>query len=116
MNKVETIALMKIIKGYYPAYYQRGEAEEAVILWAKVLENEDFLWIQKGLERFVSTDRKGFPPVPGQIITIAEDMRQEESDRRKRERDLLPEPGLKGIPMPDELREKFNAMLDRMKV
>lgn len=102
---------MKIIKGYYPAYYQKNDLQEAVILWAKVLENQDFNWIQKGLERFVSTDRKGFPPVPGQIIMLAADIKQEEWNRKKREQDLLPEPEINAVVMPEELRQKLNTWL-----
>ena len=102
---------MKIVKGYYPMYYRGSELEEAVTLWAKVMQDQDFLQIQKGLERYVQTDTKGFPPVPGQIITLAKEVRLEEIERAKKERDLLPEPETKGIPMPPELREKLEKWL-----
>ncbi len=92
-------------------YYKGSELEEAVTLWAKVMQDQDFLQIQKGLERYVQTDTKGFPPVPGQIITLAKEVRLEEIEKAKRERDLLPEPETKGIPMPPELREKLEKWL-----
>ena len=102
---------MKIIKGYYPMYYKGSELEEAVTLWAKVMQDQDFLQIQKGLERYVQTDTKGFPPVPGQIITLSREVRIEEIEKAKKERDLLPEPETKAIPMPEELREKLEKWL-----
>lgn len=112
MNKAETIALMKIIKGYYPMYYRNNESiQEVVTLWHKILQDDDFLHIQKGLERFVKTDSKGFPPVPGQIITLAKDVRIEELNARQRAEDLLPEPETKVAPMPDKVREFYKRLM-----
>lgn len=103
---------MKIIKGYYPAYYRDREAiNDAVILWAKVMEDEEFLLIQKGLERFIKSDTKGFPPVPGQIITLAAEIRRAEWEEKQREISQLPEPEVNAVPMPEELREKLQAWL-----
>lgn len=112
MNKAETIALMKIIKGYYPAYYRDREAiNDAVTLWSKVMEDEDFLLIQKGLERFIKNDTKGFPPVPGQIITLAAEIRRMEWEEKQREISKLPEPPVNAVPMPDDLRAKLQEWL-----
>ncbi len=107
---------MKIVKGYYPMYYRGSELEEAVTLWAKVMQDQDFLQIQKGLERYVQTDTKGFPPVPGQIITLAREVRLEEIEKAKRERDLLPEPETEAIPMPDYVREAMEKWRKNMEV
>lgn len=92
-------------------YYRGSELEEAVTLWAKVMQDQDFLQIQKGLERYVQTDTKGFPPVPGQIITLAKEVREEELRRLQREKDLLPEPETQGILMPDYVREAMKKWL-----
>lgn len=103
---------MKIIRGYYPAYYRDKEAiNEAVTLWSKVMEDEDFTLIQKGLEQFIKNDTKGFPPVPGQIITLAHEIRRAEWEAKQRELDQLPEPPVNSVPMPDELRAKLQAWL-----
>lgn len=102
---------MKIIRGYYPAYYRDKETiSDAVTLWSKVMEDEDFALIQKGLERFIKNDTKGFPPVPGQIITLAKEIRKEEFEKRRREQDQLPEPGIERIEMPEELRRKLQEI------
>lgn len=103
---------MKIIRGYYPAYYRDKETiSDAVTLWSKVMEDEDFVLIQKGLERFIKNDTKGFPPVPGQIITLAAEIRRAEWEEKQREISQLPEPEVNAVPMPEELREKLQAWL-----
>lgn len=103
---------MKIIKGYYPTYYRDAEMiNDAVILWTKILENEEFNFIQKGLEQFVKSDNKGFPPVPGQLITLAKETRKMEYEARKREQDQLPAPQTNTEPMPEELRQKLSSWL-----
>ena len=102
---------MKVIRGFYPMYYRNDDTiQEAVALWAKILENEDFNYIQKGLYKFVKTDSKGFPPVPGQIITLSSEIRREEWWKRKREQDLLPEPKTERAEMPAEIREKLKNL------
>ena len=103
---------MKIIKGYYPAYYRDNDAiQDAVTLWASVLEDEDFNAVQKGLKDFVKTDTKGFPPAPGQVITRAREIRKMEWEARKREQDQLPEPTTETMPMPDDLKRKLQDWL-----
>jgi hypothetical protein len=103
---------MKIIKGYYPAYYRDRETiNDAVTLWSKVMEDQDFLLIQKGLERFIKNDTKGFPPVPGQIITLAAEIRRMEWEEKQREISQLPEPPVNAVPMPDDLRAKLQEWL-----
>ncbi len=96
-------------------YYRDADLNEAVILWHKVLADEDFGFIQKGLEQYVKTDSKGFPPVAGQLITLAKEIHRAEWDETQRQRDLLPEPEIKKVPMPDDIREKINNFMDRLK-
>jgi hypothetical protein len=81
---------------------------------AVAFKDWDFHYIEKATLHFIQNDSKGFPPVPGQLIALAQDIKAAEIRKRQIEASKLPEPP--GIPMPDELREKFNAMLDRMKV
>jgi hypothetical protein len=117
MSKTEVIAIMTAIRAAYPNYYKnQAEVNDAINLWAEMLQDDKADHIAKSVKDFIKNDSSGFPPTIGQIRSRARDIHIAELERRKRERDLLPEPDLKGIPMPDELREKFNAMLDRMKV
>jgi len=111
------MAIMAAIRAAYPNYYKSlAEIDDAINLWAEMLADDKAEYIAKAVKDFIKNDNTGFPPTIGQIRSRARDIHIAELEREKRERDLLPEPELKGIPMPDELREKFNAMLDRMKV
>jgi len=108
---------MAAIRAAYPNYYKnQAEINDAINLWAEMLADDKAEYIAKAVKEFIKTDTSGFPPTIGQIRSQAKDIHIAELEREKRERDLLPEPDLKKTPMPDELREKFNAMLDRMKV
>lgn len=93
-------------------YYRNDESvKEAVILWSKIMENEKFDYIQKGLYEFVKTDNKGFPPVPGQIITLASEISRREWDMKKMWE--LPEPETERAEMPEEMREKLLKLFGR---
>ena len=108
---------MTAIRAAYPNYYKnQAEVDDAINLWSEMLSEDKAEYIAKAVKDFIKTDSTGFPPTIGQIRSRARDIHIAELEQEKRERDLLPEPDMKGIPMPDELREKFNAMLDRMKV
>lgn len=108
---------MTAIRAAYPNYYRnQGEIDDAINLWSEMLSEDKAEYIAKAVKDFIKNDSTGFPPTIGQIRSRARDIRIAELEQEKRERDLLPEPDVKGIPMPDELREKFNAMLERMKV
>ena len=92
-------------------YYRNEDAvKEAVALWSNIMADENFDYIKKGLYKFVKSDSKGFPPVPGQIITIAAEIKKQEYERRKREQDLLPEPKTERAEMPAEIREKLKNL------
>jgi hypothetical protein len=108
---------MMAIRAAYPNFYKnKAEVDDAIVLWTEMLEEDRADYIAKAVKDFIKNDSTGFPPTIGQIRSRARDIRIAELEQKKRERDLLPEPDLKKTPMPDELREKFNAMLDRMKV
>ena len=96
-------------------YYRDGDLNEAVTLWHKALNDEDFNYIQKGLLQYVKNDAKGFPPSVGQVITLASEIRRAEWDEMKRQQDLLPEPEIEKIPMPNDIREKINGFMNGLK-
>jgi len=81
-----------------------------------MLQDDKADYIAKAVKDFIKNDNTGFPPTIGQIRSRARDIYIAELEREKRERDMLPEPEVNGIPMPDDIREKINATLDRMKV
>ena len=77
----------------------------------KLFAEWDYILIEKALFRFMTNDAKGFPPVPGQLITLAAEIRKMEWDKKKREIDQLPEPQINAEPMPEELKQKLSSWL-----
>ena len=104
---------MKIIKGFYPHYYNNDDAvKEAVMLWNNVLETENFTLMQKALKEFVKADTKGFPPVIGQLIGLGKEIKKTEWEAKQREQDQLPAPKVDRVEMPEELRKRMNGMFN----
>lgn len=104
---------MSAIKVAFPSYYKnQTEIEDAINLWAEMLSEDDPVNIAKAVKQFIKTDEKGFPPSIGQIRTLAKEIRQMEYDERKRQQDLLPEPKVERVPMPDEIREKIEGLFE----
>jgi len=109
--------MMTAIRAAYPNYYRnQAEVSDAITIWHEMLQDDKADHIAKAVKEFIKTDTSGFPPTIGQIRSQARDIHIAELEREKRERDMLPEPEVNGIPMPDDIREKINAMLDRMKI
>jgi len=76
----------------------------------KLFADWEYHLIEKALFQFMQNDSKGFPPVPGQIITIAAEIRRAEWDKQQRETFQLSEPEVERIPCPDDIREKMQSL------
>lgn len=112
MNKTEVTTVMTAIKAAYPNFYKsQVETDDAISLWAEMLSEDKPDYIAKAVKDFIKNDSSGFPPTIGQIRSRAREIRIAELEAEKRERDLLPEPEVRGTPMPEELRQKLNAWL-----
>lgn len=71
MTREETLRIMSVLKGAYPAYYrgmQRAEAESVVMLWSEMLADYPYDLVALAVKRFIALDDKGFPPSIGQVI------------------------------------------------
>ena len=111
MDTEETAKIMKLIQSQYRSYYRDpNEIKFALGVMEKLFADWDYSLIEKGLFRFMQTDSKGFPPVAGQIITLAAEIRKSEWEQNKREQDALPEPAAERIPCPDDIREKMENL------
>ena len=100
---------MKLIQSQYRGYYKdQKEIQFALGVMEKLYAEWDYCLIEKALFQFMQNDAKGFPPVPGQIITLAAEIRRAEWDQKQREQ--LPEPKGERVPMPDEIREKMQNL------
>jgi hypothetical protein len=116
MTKQEVIALMAIVRTGYPEYYRtQSDVSDAVTLWADILADQNAVLIGKALRQFMAMDEKGYPPKVGQLIALAKEIRTAELREQELARSRLPEPEPERVQMPVELREKFDAMLERMK-
>lgn len=71
MNREETAKLIFTVKAVYPSHYARYTAqdfENLIAAWCAVLEDYTYAQASTGLKIFLSSETKGFPPTPGQII------------------------------------------------
>lgn len=108
MTRKEIVLLMAVIRTAYPEYYRDQDyLEEAARLWYEMLKEEDAETIGKAVKEFIKSDRKGYPPKIGQIVSIARDVRLLEWKDKQHEE--LPEPYI-AAPMPEELRQKMERL------
>lgn len=70
MTKQDTYQVLATLQAFYPDSF-RGMTDSAaqlkVTLWQEQFADEPATLVQAAVKAYVSTDRKGFMPVPGQI-------------------------------------------------
>ena len=102
---------MKIIKSIYRGYYKtEQDVKDAINVMAVVFKNWDYRYIEQATLQFIETDSKGFPPVPGQLIDLAKDVKAAELRQRQIDSVKLPEPA--GMEMPEEYRIKMRDLFE----
>ena len=88
MTREETIKILSVLRGAYPAFYRditKQEAESTIELWASMFDEEPYELVGAAVKAFISGDGKGFPPAIGQIkdrirlITAPEEMSEQEA-------------------------------------
>ena len=88
MNREDTIKILSVLRGAYPAFYRditKQEAESTIALWMSMFEEEPYELVGAAVKAFISGDGKGFPPAIGQIkerirqITQPEEMTEQEA-------------------------------------
>lgn len=70
MNQTETLKIMAVLRGAYPAFYRdmsRKEAESVVALWAEMFAEDDVAVVAAAVKALIATDDKGFPPHIGAV-------------------------------------------------
>ncbi len=71
MTESEIARLVRAIRLTYPKYYTGMGQEDfkgLVMAWTMVLAEHDFAIATRALQLYLSSDTKGFPPSPGQIV------------------------------------------------
>lgn len=71
MTLSETGKLIAMICEIYPTWANGRNIEATVRLWQKLMADDDPEIMTNALMYFLSTDTKGFPPVPGQLKEAA---------------------------------------------
>ena len=88
MTREDTIKILSVLRGAYPAFYRditKQEAESTIALWESMFEEEPYQIVAAAVKAFISGDSKGFPPAIGQIkerirqITQPEEMTEQEA-------------------------------------
>lgn len=71
MTKSEVAKLIYTVKAIYKRHYENyktNDWEELIAAWTFALEDFTYEQCSAGLKVFITGDKKGFPPSPGQII------------------------------------------------
>jgi len=88
MTREDTIKILSVLRGAYPAFYRditKQEAESTIALWESMFDEEPYELVGAAVKAFISGDGKGFPPAIGQIkerirqITQPEAMTEQEA-------------------------------------
>lgn len=88
MTREDTIKILAVLRGAYPAFYRditKQEAESTIALWMSMFDEEPYELVGAAVKAFISGDSKGFPPAIGQIkerirqITQPEEMTEQEA-------------------------------------
>lgn len=88
MTREDTIRIMAILRGAYPAFYRNmGEQEalEVVNLWAVMFADDDMRLVTAAVQALIATDTKGYPPHIGAVkeqmrkLTAPDDMSEAEA-------------------------------------
>lgn len=88
MTREDTIKILSVLRGAYPAFYRditKQEAESTIALWLSMFEEEPYELVGAAVKAFIAGDSKGFPPAIGQIkerirqITTPEEMTEQEA-------------------------------------
>ena len=88
MTREDTIKILAVLRGAYPAFYRditKQEAESTIALWMSMFDEEPYELVAAAAKAFVAGDSKGFPPSIGQVkerirqITQPEEMTEQEA-------------------------------------
>lgn len=70
MNHTETLQVLAVLRGAYPAFYRgmsRDEAERVVALWTAMFSEDDAALVGAAVKALIATDERGFPPHIGAV-------------------------------------------------
>lgn len=88
MTGNETLKILAVLKGAYPAFYRdmgRKEADGIVALWTEMFAEDPYKLVAAAVKSVIACDEKGFPPHIGAVkarirqITTLQEMTEGEA-------------------------------------
>lgn len=79
MTEAEVLKVIYTIKAAYPSHYAgftRLDFDNMVNVWDGTLDGYTYGQVSAGLNMFLASDTRGFPPVPGQVIECIQRMQR----------------------------------------
>lgn len=73
MTTQEFLEVFTMLETAYPTHYKKltnTEKKRSIELWSSLFRNYDSGLVKKAVMNYISSDKSGFPPVPGQITEI----------------------------------------------
>ena len=80
MKKSETVDCITYLSAAYPGAYKRfteQKFETLIAVWYNTFSEYPFATVMVGIQGYISTDTSGFPPSPGQVIKVIQDLTAE---------------------------------------
>ena len=80
MKKSETVDCITYLSAAYPGAYKRfteQKFETLIAVWYNTFSEYPFATVMVGIQGYISTDTSGFPPAPGQVIKVIQDLTAE---------------------------------------
>lgn len=81
MKKSETVDCITYLSAAYPGAYKRfteQKFETLIAVWYNTFSEYPFATVMVGIQGYISTDTSGFPPSPGQVVKVIQDLTAEE--------------------------------------
>lgn len=70
MTQTETLKILAVLKGAYPAFYRgmtRKEADSVIALWSEMFADESYELVAAAVKALIACDEKGYPPHIGAV-------------------------------------------------
>ena len=80
MKKSETVDCITYLSAAYPGAYKRfteQKFETLIAVWYNTFSEYPFETVMVGIQGYISTDTSGFPPSPGQVVKVIQDLTAE---------------------------------------
>lgn len=77
MDRNDTLKILSILRGAYPAAYRgmsKQEAESIVALWMDMFAENDVVSVATAVKKLIAEDTKGYQPSIGKVKSAVQEM------------------------------------------